>query len=340
MADQTKASGPSTPTPTVSNHPDYSGLQQASSTGNLNQAVGEALDEALPDDPQNPTLWKLKSIVRQSMMQSALASSVAQAMIDTASAIYANPALANKALVNSLMHTAIYGNGGRLTSGNFDRGKNSSLMVLATLANVRPDLVDSAMVKNLVNLASNTPGSAIPGGSPLDVLEKIAENRPDLLTSDVVKTATQSAVHDPDLMNRVAEIRPDGIVRDARAVGEADSYIRRSANNVLAQIAAKRPDLIDADMARVVSHTAAEPIANNKQPSSSLLIFAGDRSLGTQRDDMDNEARATAQETQKIIAERRPDLVGTSKPDAMEKQSPIDLQHQTGSTASRNLASP
>jgi len=100
------------------------------------------------------------------------------------------------------------------------------------------------------------------------------------------------------------------------ATSDPDSEVRLNAQRTLSQIAEKRPDLIDAEMVKVVRNTATSPVVDHGQGHGNQTmpwVRAGKLS-GNQWDRFDNEARETAQDTMKTITAKRPDLVAASKP--------------------------
>jgi len=100
-----------------------------------------------------------------------------------------------------------------------------------------------------------------------------------------------------------------------------------NAQVTLASIAEQRPDLIDEPMLKAIEDTAAGRVHFDRDKSE-YAPFAGERGLsvtyrfsnvthsgkliGDQDNDSDNEARATAQQTLKTIAEKRPDLIAAN----------------------------
>jgi hypothetical protein len=222
----------------------------ATSTATGNRALEQALDEALPDNPSNPTLPALKLQVRQFMSRQdahglRMSPSVSQAMFGVRDSIDANPQLANGELIRSVTHTAIF------------------------------ESREGGIARNVAQQA----------------LEKIIEKRPDLADATLAKSVTQIAMNDPD------------------------SWVRAQAQKTLGTIAGTRPDLVDADMVKVVSRTAASSFVSRGEDVDHWL-----QSGGTLNNWPDNEARSTAQQTLKTIAEKKPQLIPKSDAPASAKQ--------------------
>ena len=145
--------------------------------------------------------------------------------------------------------------------------------------------------------------------------------RRDMITGAEVGTWASGRAAAQETLATIVEKRPDlanaTLVRNVTqsATGDPDSQVRLNAQRTLSQIAEKRPDLIDADMTKAVRETAASPVADHGQrPNSAGPWVHAGKLSGNQWDRFDNEARETAQDTLKTIASKRPDLVASEQP--------------------------
>lgn len=169
-----------------------------------------------------------------------------------------------------------------------------------------PQLASAAVVKSLtsVTMHNGEPGNHDPFAPTVrdyaqKTLTNIVENRPELADATLTKNVTIMAASDPD------------------------SRARLAAQNTLATIAEKRPDLIDPSMVKTLQDTVAGRVHFENDldwfdRGNGERVFGGAHSgklYGNQIDAYDNKARATAQETLKTIAEKRPDLMATSRAD-------------------------
>lgn len=325
------------PIPETGNRPNYFAIPRGSgpSPAEYERLVDNAVKDGFPaDDPSNPTLSKLRKIVRNGMLASGCAPGLYAVMGEMSLAIRNDPRLASGALVNSLTDATLKNKDGAAVC------LFSGFRLLETIVDVRPDLADAVLVRNMIQATIQGATKNRSTDESLAVLEKIAEKRPELLNADVAKIATQSATHDPDLIAHLLPVTSEQF-RVPKPMGVVDSSDRLAANKVLAKLAETRPDLVNADMVRVVSQTAKEPIADHNQDQvgdvlspkpglMTILAMDGSSVLGIQRDTDDNASRSLAQQTLKTIEEKRPDLMVTSKPLTVKQDSTLQPVSHAG----------
>ena len=173
------------------------------------------------------------------------------------------------------------------------------MLGIADALSKNPQLANAALVKTVTNSALHGWQDQMGRREAVDVLGQIVTQSPNLANATLVKDLTSVAANDPD------------------------SDVRLSAEKALATVAEKRPDLISPDMVKVIAHTAALPVVNYGKQNDTWVLKDGNRTgvgtaelanvpgklQGDRRDSIDNQARTTAQQTLKIIADKRPDLM-------------------------------
>lgn len=175
----------------------------------------------------------------------------------------------------------------------FDPNGNPDANGNATLTDTVKNNVDRTspdVVKSLTETAGKAADFNVRADAVM-ALGAIVEQKSDpklgLVDASLAKNVTQIAEHDPD------------------------SMVRAAAQQTLGKIAERRPDLVDAHTLEVVSKTAAAPAANHPEQKAegwTATPKTDDKGRQWTQDDIDdNHARATAQNTLKVIAEKRPD---------------------------------
>jgi hypothetical protein len=253
-------------TPSTAAHSDYGQLkQETAGLGPAAEGIKQATDEALPDDPSNPTLSKLKNLVRQFMSRRdehglTVKPDIGLAMSGVRQTIEVHPELANPELVKSLTDTALHSgdqfvaaDGHHFVPADGEKyavrdyglpdGREGAVLAIGTILDKRPDLADRALVENLARIADNDPDSFVRGPAQA-ALGNIAGRRPDLIDDAMVKSVSRTAaspLSDHGDKGRLPVERHGALV--GWQYDKTDNEARNTAQQTLQTIREKRPDL-------------------------------------------------------------------------------------------------
>jgi hypothetical protein len=212
-----------------------------------NNALDQALDGALPDNPStNPTLRTLKAQVRQFMSRQdenglRMYPSVSQAMFGVRDSIDANPQLANRELVGSITHTAMF--------DASSVARDVAQQALQKTIDKRPDLAHATLVKSVTQVATNDPDAWV-RAQEQNTLGRIADTRPDLIDAGMEKAVSRTAAS--PLVDRGENL--DHWLQSGGTLSNwAENEARSTAQHTLKTIAEKKPQPIHKPDAAVKS---------------------------------------------------------------------------------------
>lgn len=278
--------------PSSAHQPDYKSLQRMGlGIDDKNKsAVDDIVEGLLPNEAKDPTIDTVKNLVKAFMSRKnefgqTMLATKSLAMDGVREVIEKNPQLINASLVNSMTNIAMHDGekgdfGGRLHAD----GRSGALRVLGEVVERRPDLTTATLVKTVTQSAASDPDS-IAREEAQRTLGTIAQKRPDLIDADAVKTIAKTAT------SRISD-------EDAKRL----AYEQR--NNILQS----GHGAFESDHGHWSALTADQKTGLTKIPPEGRLI-------GWQFPGSDKKASEIAQDTLKLIAEKRPDLIAANRAD-------------------------